>query len=482
VSENEEPTSDGHGSSRSTYERHAALIEKLRRHGFFSYLGVLGFLIAVVGAWVSESRRIDVSKQQSTELRRLRITQSWQLINGATGNPGDGGRRLALQYLVSIEESLAGVNLEGAWLDSVQLPGAIMDNARMARVDLASANLRGAQMNNVVLTGANLRGAKLEHADLSDADLVGADLSYAHLEHANLYGADLTDAILVRTDLDSVHAADANLQNAYMYQAMLKGAVLLEANLAGVEAGLACLAGANLSGAQMDSGKFWMAHLTLADMRDASLLGADLVQSRLGGAVLEAADLENANFEDAQMGNVDLRRSSLIRTHMRGANLRSARLEHTLLAGTYLFGADLAGASLDSSYLICTNLQRTKLDSIDWNDSTEFSSVNVFDVLNAPDGFLERADSLGAVKRDMILWGWPESKANGSFVSDWTVFRDSVLSEVETMVRDVRYRNGVRDGSFGLPNRMPIHRKEREHLLEDLRTGRSEWGCGRTDR
>lgn len=114
--------------------------------------------------------------------------QAWQVINSAQGKGGSGGRIEALGDLLRNGVSLAGIRLDDAWLEGVQLPAAVLVRGSCLRTNLTRANLSGAN-----LEGADLRSAELVGANLSGANLRGANLSDARLSGTILDGADLTD-------------------------------------------------------------------------------------------------------------------------------------------------------------------------------------------------------------------------------------------------------------------------------------------------
>ncbi|HEV8222057.1 MAG TPA: pentapeptide repeat-containing protein [Streptosporangiaceae bacterium] len=96
------------------------------------------------------------------------------------------------------------IDLTGADLARLRLPGADLAGARLARARFRAADLHGA-----VLGGADLTGADLAYADLAGADLAGANLTAADLTGARLTGAYLVGATLTRATL-----ADADLTGA----------------------------------------------------------------------------------------------------------------------------------------------------------------------------------------------------------------------------------------------------------------------------
>ncbi len=93
------------------------------------------------------------------------------------------------------------VDLTGADLARLRLPGADLAGARLARARFRAADLHGAALGGADLTGADLAFADLTGADLAGADLTAADLTGARLAGAYLVGATLTRATLAGADL-----------------------------------------------------------------------------------------------------------------------------------------------------------------------------------------------------------------------------------------------------------------------------------------
>lgn len=76
-------------------------------------------------------------------------------------------------------------------LDSVDLEGAVLRNAKLNGAKLSNANLKEADLVGADLMNADLRGADLSGANLTNALLRGADFSKAIIKGANLQGVDL---------------------------------------------------------------------------------------------------------------------------------------------------------------------------------------------------------------------------------------------------------------------------------------------------
>jgi Pentapeptide repeats (8 copies) len=93
------------------------------------------------------------------------------------------------------------IDLTGADLARLRLPGADLTGARLARARFRAADLHGAALGGADLTGADLALADLTGADLAGADLTAADLTGARLAGAYLVGATLTRATLAGADL-----------------------------------------------------------------------------------------------------------------------------------------------------------------------------------------------------------------------------------------------------------------------------------------
>ncbi len=166
-------------------QKHDALkrwLDKLEDSAPFRILklaGMLSFVMAV-GLWFYEA----------DARRQARHNEAWRLIYIAAGNPGDGGRKVALRILNEDGVSLAGAPLSGASLRRIELAEANLTRANLNHADLSYASLTGA-----VLLKANLKKTKLFKADLSRAILRQADLTGADLVCTDFTDADLTGAI-----------------------------------------------------------------------------------------------------------------------------------------------------------------------------------------------------------------------------------------------------------------------------------------------
>ena len=175
---------------------------------FGGILQTCAFVFSAYQFWANRNERRVADDAAAAQARKDSNYQAWQVINSAQGKGGSGGRPDALRDLARNGISLAGVNLDGAWLERVELRGAMMPMA-----SFENANLHGAQLQGATLTGANFRGASLVTASLAGTSLQGADFTGARLSAADLSDADLynakglRDCTLSYTNIEGVRRA-----------------------------------------------------------------------------------------------------------------------------------------------------------------------------------------------------------------------------------------------------------------------------------
>ncbi len=160
------------------------------------------FVFSAYHFWAGRRERRASDTETARQAKIDASYQAWQVINSAQGKGGSGGRIEALRDLLKNGESLAGINLDDAWLERVELPGATLVRSSLQRAHFSSANLAGAN-----LEGADLQGVDLVGANLTGAYLKGANLAGARLSAAILDGADLTDVVGWREIRSISHAS-----------------------------------------------------------------------------------------------------------------------------------------------------------------------------------------------------------------------------------------------------------------------------------
>ena len=143
---------------------------------------------------------------------------------------------------------------------------------------------------------------------------------------------------------------------------------LQELNSDGVSLVGVDIAGAFLQGVQLEHARLVRANLNAADLRDSDFAGADFSD----------ANLESANFRHAELRGAKLERADLAEADLTTADLREA---------------DFAGAIFDGSDLRFANLSNAK-----WRDIRSAKNVNIYGVVDPPDGFLDWARKHGAIE------------------------------------------------------------------------------------
>jgi hypothetical protein len=172
-------------------------------------LELTAFVFSAYQFWKGRRERNAADVTAAEQARIDANYQAWQVINSAQGKGGSGGRLEALRDLLRNGESLAGVNLDDAWLEGVQLPRAMLVQGSLQRTNLNHANLAGANLER-----ADFGGAELVAANLSGAYLRGANFTNARLSAAILDGADLTEVVGWNEVRSLGHASIAGVRNA----------------------------------------------------------------------------------------------------------------------------------------------------------------------------------------------------------------------------------------------------------------------------
>ena len=121
------------------------------------------------------------------------------------------------------DKNLRGLNLSGAFLESVDMSSADLrdtdwSGAEMSWAKLPHADLRGANLSRTAYIRTNcrwagFRGANLEGANLSGAMLIGANFSFANLRNANMFGINAEDAIMDHADISGADLRGAQFRS-----------------------------------------------------------------------------------------------------------------------------------------------------------------------------------------------------------------------------------------------------------------------------
>ena len=182
--------------------------------------------------------------------RRSKHYQAWQVIALAGERGGDGGRRQALQDLHEDGIPLRGVEISGAVMDSLDLPGASLKWARFENTNLTNASLRAATFGRARLDTARFINSDLQGADLSMASAAGAAFNGTALCGALFIGTDLKGAQFPGAAVDEANFSGADLRGAnFGRDALPLRAVFKDANIAQINASETFVAAALASGA-----------------------------------------------------------------------------------------------------------------------------------------------------------------------------------------------------------------------------------------
>jgi hypothetical protein len=135
-----------------------------------------------------------------------------------------------------------------------------------------------------------------------------------------------------------------------------------------------------------------------------ALIGVDVSGAYLEGVRLEKAQARRANFSSADLRGANLKRASLDDADLHWANLRGADLRESNLTDSLLDDADLAGANVAGADVAHVTLERADLSGADldhvqnWRQIKAIRQANIFNIRNAPQGFVTWAKSMGAVE------------------------------------------------------------------------------------
>jgi hypothetical protein len=128
------------------------------------------------------------------------------------------------------------------------------------------------------------------------------------------------------------------------------------------------------------------------DVSGAFLQGVELRRANLLRANLDAVDLRDSMLESATLAYCDAHSANFRRANLRNADLHDADLEGADFMGAMLAGVDFAGADLRD-----VDLRQTDLAGLRWQKINAIKGANVFEVKNAPAGFVDWALQHGAV-------------------------------------------------------------------------------------
>jgi len=342
-----------------------------------------------------------------------------------------------MQFASLSGADLAGANLSGTDLSFANLTSADLSGADLANASLLNAHLPVANLSSADFSGASLIGTDLRQANITDALFAAAalnavsgsevtgkpgslpahwfvasttDASNATIEYligptANLAGADLNGLNLAGDDLEGIGIGKGSLANT---------------NLTGTD-----LAGADLNGVQSGGiigqpsalpANWFLLHGYLlgpnTDAEGANLAGADLTGHDLQGANFDLADLAGADLAGLNLDSVDF-----ILADLSGANLSNTSLTSDLQQAN-LTDANLTGATITSTNLTSVTWLHTTCP--DGSNSDEYvhgclSALDITPPTASPEVTSGTAGTNGwYTSKVTVTWNWSD---NGSVVS-----------------------------------------------------------------
>jgi len=130
------------------------------------------------------------------------------------------------------------------------------------------------------------------------------------------------------------------------------------------------------------------------DVADAYLEGLRLEKAQARRSNFSSADLRGARFIGASLEDADLHWANLRGADLSGCNLTDSRLDDADLVEASLAGADVARASLARA-----DLRRVDLKDVrNWQAIKVMQQANIFEIRNAPEGFVKWAKTMGAIE------------------------------------------------------------------------------------
>jgi uncharacterized protein YjbI with pentapeptide repeats len=153
--------------------------------------------------------------------------------------------------------------------------------------------------------------------------------------------------------------------------------------------------------------------LDSADLRKTSFRGSDIQKANFNSAALAGSRFRFTEFRGATFVNASMQDSAFMFSDGDGAvfsnaDLRDAAFIKVNLAGSLLNDSNLLGASFQD-----TNLEGADLQDIqNWRSIASIEGSNIYNVQNAPEGFVTWAMAAGAISEAGALADlWKEAQA-----------------------------------------------------------------------
>lgn len=231
----------------SKYYAQASQVIRIRTIGNLVYKALVG--TAALGATLSALNLYGYFADQ----RAKAITENWHTIDAYSDKPFDGGRKAAVENLLSYGQILYNANFNRAPF--------IYTKAKPACTVLGLPLRSFAWLEPTRRNNSSFPLINCTRAELQDSEFRGAKLYASDFSHANLYQADFSpfttkDGKPIATQAQNVNFSFADLR------------------------------GAKLRAADISKSNFYMADLRGADIRDANIKGVKLCKTRVNAKTL----------------------------------------------------------------------------------------------------------------------------------------------------------------------------------------------------
>ena len=184
----------------------------LSRMALFDILDIFSKLSILVGVILFVYEAEDRKEQKHLE--------AWRVIASMRDQPGNSGRINALESLNEDKVALVGIEVQSAYLSTINLKEANLQDANFSGSTLFQANFEQATLYSAVFGCVSQTIFERKCTDLYQANFRAADLRSAYLS------GDLRDTNFVDANLEDARLVEVNLQGANFERADLKGAQL----------------------------------------------------------------------------------------------------------------------------------------------------------------------------------------------------------------------------------------------------------------
>ena len=268
-------------------------------------LAVASFFIAI-GSFIFGYISLNISHKSYVDQT---VQYSWGRLSSHM--PGNSGISPALQFLTKQGEDLKSIDLRPfldanadseinkTFLGKLELPDGDLSHAWLNNTDLSQANL----------ANANLRNVRAEHSIFANAVLINADLrnfraNDSNFEGAEMAGVTITNGIFKRANFTGVSmplavADNIDLTDSTLSNVVFDGSSMESARLVNSFGNLLSFVNADLSGAELQSVRFYS-----TKFQGANLFNVDFSDALIVNSDFSDANLSKANFE--QIGKYEI--------------------------------------------------------------------------------------------------------------------------------------------------------------------------------